>query len=118
MFIFLESLKYIWEFSGWADKPLKHSCPFPFPIQQPVILKPELKVLSLPLFEEPEDSPVTAQNPQLPPLCKVCKLNQSKYTCPGCFVRSCSLPCVKAHKQHTGVYGQEPADPVRSPLSI
>ncbi|KAL6322817.1 hypothetical protein AAG906_020817 [Vitis piasezkii] len=52
------------------------------------------------------------QNPQLPPLCKVCKLNLSKYTCPGCFVSSCSLPCVKAHKQHTGVYGQEPADPL------
>ncbi|KAL6322807.1 hypothetical protein AAG906_020807 [Vitis piasezkii] len=41
-----------------------------------------------------------------PPLCKECKLNLSKYTCPGCFVPSRSLSCVKAHKQHTGCTGK------------
>ena len=41
-----------------------------------------------------------------PPLCKECKLNLSKYTCPGCSVPSCSLPCVEAHKQHTGCTGK------------
>ncbi|CBI38921.3 unnamed protein product, partial [Vitis vinifera] len=42
-------------------------------------------------------------NSKHPPLCK---LNLSKHTCPGCFVRSCSLPCVKAHKQQTGCTGK------------
>ncbi|KAJ9680160.1 hypothetical protein PVL29_019448 [Vitis rotundifolia] len=41
-----------------------------------------------------------------PPLCKECKLNLSKYTCPGCSVRSCSLPCAKAYKQQTGCTGK------------
>ncbi|KAJ9680663.1 hypothetical protein PVL29_019858 [Vitis rotundifolia] len=41
-----------------------------------------------------------------PPLCKERKLNLSKYTCPGCSVRSGSLPCVEAHKQHTRCTGK------------
>ncbi|RVW15273.1 hypothetical protein CK203_082035 [Vitis vinifera] len=41
-----------------------------------------------------------------PPLCKECKLNISKYTCPGCSVPSRSLPCVEAHKQHTRCTGK------------
>ena len=58
-------------------------------------------------MEEQEDSTVTAQNPnQHPPLSQECKLNPAKYTCPGCSVRSCSLPCVKAHKQHTACTGK------------
>ena len=47
-------------------------------------------------MEEQEDSVVTAQNPNQHTGC----------TCPGCSVRSCSLPCVKAHKQHTGCTGK------------
>ncbi|KAM6571799.1 hypothetical protein CsatA_015879 [Cannabis sativa] len=39
-------------------------------------------------------------------LCEECKLNDSKYKCPGCSIRSCSLPCVKAHKQRTGCTGK------------
>ncbi|XP_062111173.1 uncharacterized protein LOC133822749 [Humulus lupulus] len=39
-------------------------------------------------------------------LCEECKLNDSKYKCPGCSFRSCSLPCVKAHKQRTGCTGK------------
>ena len=58
-------------------------------------------------MEEQEDSAVTAQNPnQYPPRCQECKLNPAKYTCPDCSVRSCSLPCVQAHKQHTGCTGK------------
>jgi len=30
--------------------------------------------------------------------CEVCKTNSSKYKCPKCNVRSCSLVCVKQHK--------------------
>lgn len=39
-------------------------------------------------------------------LCEECKLKESKYKCPGCSFRSCSLPCVKAHKERTGCMGK------------
>ncbi|CAK7331815.1 unnamed protein product [Dovyalis caffra] len=39
-------------------------------------------------------------------LCEQCKENPSKYKCPGCSVRSCSLNCVKAHKQRTSCTGK------------
>ncbi|KAK1364709.1 Box C/D snoRNA 1 [Heracleum sosnowskyi] len=38
-------------------------------------------------------------------MCQVCRTNPSKYKCPGC-VRTCSLPCVKAHKQSTACNGK------------
>ncbi|KAB1224888.1 Box C/D snoRNA protein 1 [Morella rubra] len=41
-----------------------------------------------------------------PPLCEECKANPSKYKCPGCSARSCSLPCVKAHKERIGCTGK------------
>ncbi|CAD5123048.1 DgyrCDS11429 [Dimorphilus gyrociliatus] len=31
--------------------------------------------------------------------CEVCNEKQSKYTCPKCSVRTCSLECVKQHKK-------------------
>ncbi|EXB94200.1 hypothetical protein L484_007863 [Morus notabilis] len=39
-------------------------------------------------------------------LCEECKVKESKYKCPGCSLRSCSLPCVKSHKQRTGCTGK------------
>uniref|UniRef100_A0A803PFQ4 Box C/D snoRNA protein 1 n=1 Tax=Cannabis sativa TaxID=3483 RepID=A0A803PFQ4_CANSA len=39
-------------------------------------------------------------------LCEECKFKHSKYKCPGCSFRSCSLPCVKSHKQRTGCTGK------------
>lgn len=39
-------------------------------------------------------------------LCEECESNLSKYKCPGCSICSCSLPCVKAHKQRTGCTGK------------
>lgn len=51
-------------------------------------------------------------NPQMDPpqesskSCDECKTNIFKYKCPGCSVRSCSLPCVKAHKKRTGCTGK------------
>ncbi|KAK2946363.1 putative box C/D snoRNA protein 1 [Blattamonas nauphoetae] len=38
--------------------------------------------------------------------CQICKLNPSKYKCPGCGVRTCSVTCVKQHKVNTGCSGQ------------
>ncbi|KAL6184403.1 hypothetical protein ACLB2K_045804 [Fragaria x ananassa] len=39
-------------------------------------------------------------------LCEECKAKPSKYKCPGCSIRSCSLPCVKAHKCRTSCSGK------------
>ncbi|CAH8282982.1 unnamed protein product [Eruca vesicaria subsp. sativa] len=39
-------------------------------------------------------------------VCGECKLNPWKYKCPGCSIRSCALPCVKAHKKRTGCTGK------------
>ncbi|KAM1064666.1 hypothetical protein TB2_028215 [Malus domestica] len=43
-----------------------------------------------------------------PKICQECKEKASKYKCPGCSVRSCSLPCVKAHKLRSGCTGKRP----------
>lgn len=37
-----------------------------------------------------------------PPMCQICLLAPSKYKCPGCDMRTCSLSCVKAHKEPKG----------------
>ena len=39
-------------------------------------------------------------------ICQECKAKPSKYKCPGCSIRSCSLPCVKAHKDRTACTGK------------
>lgn len=39
-------------------------------------------------------------------ICEECKAKPSKYKCPGCSIRSCSLPCVKAHKDRTACTGK------------
>jgi hypothetical protein len=51
----------------------------------------------------------------LPPLrgegahCDTCSTtDEPRYRCPGCHTRSCSLKCVKAHKERTGCDGQAP----------
>ncbi|KAK9051604.1 hypothetical protein SSX86_028231 [Deinandra increscens subsp. villosa] len=51
-------------------------------------------------MEPPQSSPASSN------LCSECKTNEFKYKCPGCSLRSCSLPCVKAHKQRTGCTGK------------
>ncbi|KAL8140690.1 hypothetical protein V2J09_006711 [Rumex salicifolius] len=39
-------------------------------------------------------------------VCQECKVNPSKYKCPGCSFRSCSLACVKSHKKRTSCTGK------------
>ncbi|KAK8860228.1 Box C/D snoRNA protein 1 [Tritrichomonas musculus] len=41
-------------------------------------------------------------------LCQVCGKHESKYTCPACQIRSCSLECVKRHKAEKGCSGIKP----------
>ena len=38
----------------------------------------------------------------------------SKYTCPGCAARSCSLVCVRAHKEASGCTGQRATSTYRA----
>ncbi len=38
--------------------------------------------------------------------CETCAVNPFKYTCPGCLIKTCSLPCVRQHKEATGCTGQ------------
>jgi hypothetical protein len=40
-------------------------------------------------------------------LCQVCGLNERKYKCPGCNQSTCSVGCIKQHKQNTGCTGKE-----------
>ncbi|KZM22822.1 Box C/D snoRNA accumulation, variant 2 [Ascochyta rabiei] len=44
-------------------------------------------------------------------LCSVCNIKESKYKCPGCSARTCSLPCVKRHKQWAQCSGKR--DPTK-----
>ncbi|EOX96760.1 HIT-type Zinc finger family protein, putative isoform 3, partial [Theobroma cacao] len=39
-------------------------------------------------------------------VCEECKNKASKYKCPGCYLRTCSLPCINAHKHRTGCNGR------------
>lgn len=38
--------------------------------------------------------------------CEQCGISKSKYTCPKCSFRTCSLPCVKLHKDSTKCDGK------------
>lgn len=31
-------------------------------------------------------------------LCRICNINEAKYTCPRCSIQTCSLPCSRRHK--------------------
>ena len=39
-------------------------------------------------------------------MCEVCKEKQTKYCCPKCNKKTCSLDCVKEHKEATGCTGK------------
>ncbi|KAJ3302160.1 Box C/D snoRNA protein 1, partial [Gonapodya sp. JEL0774] len=39
------------------------------------------------------------------PLCSICTSSPSKYRCPRCDVRTCSIACVRAHKEGSGCSG-------------
>ena len=38
-------------------------------------------------------------------VCLICHLNEHKYTCPACGVKTCSINCVKRHKRQTECSG-------------
>ncbi|XP_073099844.1 putative box C/D snoRNA protein SPCC613.07 [Elaeis guineensis] len=55
---------------------------------------------------ELEASPNPNPKPKKPTLCEECGSNPWKYRCPSCSRLTCSLPCVKSHKQHTSCTGK------------
>ncbi|XP_031274774.1 box C/D snoRNA protein 1 [Pistacia vera] len=59
-------------------------------------------------MEEQEEPASSNQNPKPKEasICEECKDKPSKYKCPGCSIRTCSLVCVKAHKQRTACSGK------------
>ncbi|PIA58712.1 hypothetical protein AQUCO_00500567v1 [Aquilegia coerulea] len=61
-------------------------------------------------MEVEEETPSSSSsNPkQSSSLCEECSINPSKYRCPGCSIRSCSLACVKSHKTRTCCTGKRP----------
>ncbi|XP_073027807.1 uncharacterized protein [Primulina eburnea] len=59
-------------------------------------------------MEEKQEPPSIPTAKKQPILCEECKTKPSKYKCPGCSLRSCSLPCVNAHKQRTACTGKKP----------
>lgn len=38
--------------------------------------------------------------------CAICGLSDARYRCPGCHMQTCSVSCVKQHKQISGCTGQ------------
>ncbi|CAI9633773.1 unnamed protein product [Alternaria burnsii] len=44
-------------------------------------------------------------------LCSICHSSRSKYKCPGCSARTCSLPCYKRHQQNAQCSGKR--DPTK-----
>ncbi|OCL07267.1 hypothetical protein AOQ84DRAFT_432231 [Glonium stellatum] len=49
--------------------------------------------------------------PLLSELCSICNNNASKYRCPGCSARTCSLPCYKRHQKWAQCSGKR--DPTK-----
>src|SRR3989338_1241390 len=42
----------------------------------------------------------------MPPKCEECQNEVSKYVCPACKQKTCSVECVKKHKERTGCDGE------------
>lgn len=32
-------------------------------------------------------------------MCEICEVSEAKYRCPQCFIETCSVLCIKKHKQ-------------------
>ena len=53
-----------------------------------------------------EPSPKRQRREPPSKMCAICTSSEAKYTCPKCQVRTCSLACVRKHKETTGCDGQ------------
>ena len=55
--------------------------------------------------EESEEEEEDNQVPKI--LCEICKKEEYKYNCPRCSIKTCSVKCVKAHKNKFGCDGEK-----------
>ena len=57
--------------------------------------------------ESNQDSDCESQKKMIPlrDLCQQCNVNEHKYRCPRCNYLSCSLACIKRHKENTNCDG-------------
>ncbi|RUP44553.1 hypothetical protein BC936DRAFT_149300 [Jimgerdemannia flammicorona] len=87
-------------FEKYSSKPLR----FFFPDHQattPHVMGTEITTPLPPSHIESAALPNRA-----PPPCEQCHVRFSKYRCPRCSVRTCSLACSKSHKAATGCSGE------------
>lgn len=49
---------------------------------------------------------MTAEQTEKATLCQMCQLKQWIYTCPRCLFHTCSLACVRTHKQEASCSGE------------
>ena len=49
-------------------------------------------------YNESESGEIKEETKLEAKFCLICKENLSKYTCPGCQTKTCSLYCIKQHK--------------------
>ncbi|KAG0494449.1 hypothetical protein HPP92_005443 [Vanilla planifolia] len=57
-------------------------------------------------MKEDGNSPNNSSSPRDISICNECGSNPWKYRCPGCSIRTCSLPCVNSHKRRSGCTGK------------
>ncbi|KAL9658455.1 hypothetical protein ABK040_005997 [Willaertia magna] len=50
--------------------------------------------------EEEEENSIIKKRKLESPICQICSQNNSKYTCPGCEIKYCSVNCYKNHIQN------------------
>lgn len=46
-----------------------------------------------------EEQSLLKKKRKIMPTCQICKINESKYVCPRCLYKTCSVQCVKDHKK-------------------
>jgi len=56
--------------------------------------------------DDDDEEPPAAKRARMAPKCQVCNTQPSKYTCPGCSIKFCSLVCSKQHKSESKCTGE------------
>ncbi|XP_008332336.1 box C/D snoRNA protein 1 [Cynoglossus semilaevis] len=77
---------------------------FFFPDMCDIIL-PATNVMSADMNDEHDDEPRAIKRKISLSNCVVCQAEEAKYRCPACQTQSCSLSCVKRHKEESGCSG-------------
>lgn len=71
----------------------------------------------MPEVDASEDLAAEKATRPKPPSCQACGVAESRYRCPACSFRTCSLACVKAHKASSGCTGKRARTELVTPLN-